>query len=155
MFINFVEAVDQEIDLLRRLRYRLIVLQSLTKDDSHEAMQPAIVETQESYENLRGAELIRAAATIKLTDQLELDPGAGMNEIAAISPGAWEEIVLERRKYLIESIDGVQRIIDDLKGVLSRRMTQTERALEFLKEHSSSGYGTGGSKTGMLITGAI
>ena len=154
-FINFIEAVDQEIGLLKKLRYRLMVLQALAKDDNPEAIQPSVVETQESYENVRAAELVRAAATIKLTDQLELDPEVGMNEIAAKSPGAWGEIVLERRKAMIESVAGVQQVIDVITLVLSQRIVQTEQALAFLKDHSNSGYGDSGNKTGLLITGTI
>lgn len=154
-FANFIEAVDQEIHLLKRLHYRLTVLQALVKDDCHAVMQSAVLETQEAYENLRLAELARAAAAITLTDQLELDPGVRMDEIAAKSHGAWKEIVLESRKALIENVDGVQRIIDAIMALSKQRITQTEQALEFLKKHSNSGYGDSGDNTGLLITGEI
>ena len=156
VYIEFINAVDQEISLLERLRYRLIVLKALTAySDGHGVLPFAIKETQQSYGDLRAAELMRATVTIKLTDRLNLDPGVGMTEIAAQSSGVWEEIVLEKRKAMIEAMNRVQKEINELSAALSRHIAETGQALEFIKQHSGFGYGEGGAKTGLLITGAI
>ena len=74
LFVQLVEALDRDLELLAVLRYRLIVLGALAGADQGPSIPTAVREVEHAYEDLRLADLVRATATVRVAEVFDLDP---------------------------------------------------------------------------------
>lgn len=155
LLVQFVETLDRELELLATIRYRLVVLGALAGADQSQSIPTAVHEAEIAFEALRLSELVRASVTVRLADEFKLDPTPRIDEIAANAGGGWGEILLEKRKTLIEAVTEIQGIASSITEAVGRRAALTEEALRFLKTDSQTTYGRSGSRGGVLVEGAI
>lgn len=155
LFVQFVETLDREVELLTTIRYRLIVLGAIAAFDQGDVIPKAVQEVEVSSEELKVFELLRASITIQLTDELNLDANSQIEEIAHHAQGAWEEILLDRRQSLKDSMDGIQELANSVCESMERRAALIEEALKFIRTGSGTTYGRTVSRGGVLVEGAI
>ncbi len=155
MLAEFIETVDQETELLNEFCYRLTILKALVVCDTHESIPRAVRDTESVYEQIKIAELVRSSATIKLIDELGLDPESAMDIIAKNVPDAWGEIILDRRTTMLKMLNTINSETKSLSESLSQRINQSKEALDFIGKHTGLTYGKSTPQGGMLVTGAI
>ena len=85
LFVQLVEALDRDLELLGVLRYRLIVLGALAGADQGPSLPTAVREIEVAYEDLRLADLVRATATVAVAEEFDLDPMPRLDQLAARS----------------------------------------------------------------------
>src|SRR6202451_3510291 len=96
LFVQLVEALDRDLELLEVLRYRLLVLGALAAADQGPSIPTAVREIEVAYEDLRLADLVRATATVSVAEVFELEPMPRLDQLAASAGGAWSDVLLER-----------------------------------------------------------
>lgn len=157
LFVQLVETLDREIEILDTIRYRLIVLGALAEADQGIMIPNAVKELESSYESLRLSELVRDSLTIPIADELTLDPVPKLSEIANRASGGWSEILLDRRKSIIEMVNQIHGHATAVTGAMGRRALLAEEALKHLRTDGGATYGQSGSspRAGVLVEGAI
>ena len=111
LFVQLVEALDRDLELLNALRYRLTVLGALAGADQGPSLPMAVREIEVAYEDLRLADLIRAAATVRVAEEFDLEAMPRLDELAdARHRGAWSEVLMERRRSIIETVIGIESL---------------------------------------------
>lgn len=155
MLVELVEALDNLLELLTVIRYRMVVLGALAGADQTSSLLYAVREIEVAYEGLRMAELVRSALTEKVADELGLHASPRLDEIAArVSPG-WAELLLERRHSLISLVAEIQGVSQTVSVAMGQRVALAEEAFAFLHSDSRSTYGRPASRGGVLVEGAI
>src|ERR1700677_913218 len=86
-FVQLVEALDRDLELLAVLRYRLIVLGALAGADQGPSIPTAVREIEVAYEDLRLADLVRATATVRVAEEFDLGPMPRLAAVAAPARG--------------------------------------------------------------------
>lgn len=155
LLLQFVETLDRELELLATIRYRLIVLGALASSDQGQSIPTAVHEAEIAFEALKLSELVRASATVRLADELNLDPMPRIGDLAARVDGGWGEIILDRRRALIEAVTEIQGVARSLTEAISRRAALSEEALRFLHADGQTTYGRNAPRGGVLVEGAI
>jgi len=155
LFVQLVESLDRDLELLAILRYRLIVLGALAAADQSPSIPMAVREIEIVYESLRLEELVRASATVSVADHLELDPTPRIDELAAHASEGWSEVLLDRRRVLIETVTGIQGLANTVSAAMGRRAALADEALAFLRADGGTTYGRAASRGGVLVDGAL
>jgi len=149
LFVQLVEALDRDLELLAVLRYRLIVL------GQGPSLPTAVREIEVAYEDLRLADLVRAAATLAVAEVFDLDPMPRLDQLAARSSGAWSEVLMERRRSIIETVIGIEGLASTVRSAMGRRASLAKEALAFLRVDAGATYGRSGVRGGVLVEGSI
>ena len=97
LLTELVEVLDEELERMATLRFRLIVLGSLMAADQTPWLERSIRDLEVASEQLRLADLRRAAATVGLLHEYDLEDEARLEEIAERADHAWGELLRERR----------------------------------------------------------
>ena len=155
LFVKLVEALDRDIELLATLRYRLIVLGALAGADQGPSIPLAVREIENAYEDLRIADLVRAAATSRVAQVFVLDPMPRLDELAVRASGAWSEVLMERRRCIIETVIGIENLADTVRSAMGRRASLAKEALAFLRVDAGATYGRSVVRGGVLVEGSI
>ncbi len=155
LLTQLVESLDRDLELLSILRYRLVVLGALAGADQGPSLPVAVREIEHTYESLRLADLVRASVTTRLADELTLDPRPRLGELAAHVSAGWADVLLDRRRALIEAVTSLQSLTDAVHSAMGRRAALAEEALSFLQTHGAATYGRPSSHGGVLVNGAI
>lgn len=158
LVVELVETLDRDLELLAALRYRMVVLGALAGADQSEFITLAVQEVERAYEALRLADLVRAATTEQLAEELDLKSMPRIDQIAALTHPGWTDVLLERRKELLEVISAIQSLSHTISEALGRRVALAEEALAFLRTEKSGTYGAYGRpapRWGVLVEGAI
>ena len=92
LLAELIEALDDELEQLTLLRFRLVVLGSLVAADQAVWLPTSVRELQATTDRLRLIDLRRAAATSGITEAFFLDPEAPLPQIAAQVDDGWGEI---------------------------------------------------------------
>ena len=154
-FVQLVEALDRDLELLAVLRYRLIVLGALAGADQGPSIPTAVREIEVAYEDLRLADLVRAAATLAVAEVFDLDPMPRLDQLAACAGGAWSEVLMERRRSIIETVLGIENLAGTVRAAMGRRASLAKEALSFLRMDAGATYGRSVVRGGVLIEGSI
>ena len=133
LFVQLVEALDRDLELLAVLRYRLIVLGALAGADQGPSIPTAVREIELAYEDLRLADLVRATATVRVAEEFDLDPMPRLDQLAARASGAWSEVLTERRRSIIETVIGIESLASTVRAAMGRRASLAKEALAFLR----------------------
>lgn len=155
LLVQLVGALDRDLELLEILRYRLIVLGALAGADQGPSIPTAVRDIENAYEALRMAELLRASVTVPVTDEFGLDLTSRIDELAEYASPAWSEILLERRRTLIETVAGIQGLANTISAAMGRRAALADEALSFLRADGGTTYGRSVARSGALVEGAI
>jgi hypothetical protein len=155
LFVQLVEALDRDLELLATLRYRLIVLGALAGADQVPSIPTAVHEIELAYEDLRLADLVRATATVLVAEEFDLDPMPRLDQLAAQAGGAWSEVLMERRRSLIETVIGIEGLATTVRTAMARRASLAQEALAFLRIDSGATYGRTVARGGVLVEGSI
>jgi hypothetical protein len=155
LFVQLVEALDRDLELLELLRYRLLVLAALAGADQGPSIPLAVREIEMAYEDLRLADLVRATATVRVADELELDPMPRLDQLAALSGGGWSEVLLDRRRSIIETVIGIENLATTVRTAMGRRAALAKEALAFLRVDAGATYGRSVLRGGVLVEGTI
>jgi len=155
LLVQLVEALDRDLELLEVLRYRLIVLGALAGADQGPSIPTAVREIESAYEDLRLADLIRATATVQVADELDLSPMPRLDELAELSGGGWREVLLDRRRSLIETVIGIENLATTVRTAMGRRASLAKEALTFLRVDAGATYGRSVLRGGVLVEGTI
>lgn len=155
LLVKLVEALDRDLELLGTLRYRLIVLGALAGADQSSLLPTAVHEIEGAYEALRVADLVRASVTERLALEFDLEAVPRLDELAARTPGAWSEILLDRRRDMVMTITGIQRDAEVIKAAMGRRVALAEEVLSFLRREGASTYSHVANRGGLLVQGTI
>lgn len=155
LFVQLVEALDRDLELLDVLHYRLIVLGALAGADQGPSLPTAVREIELAYESLRIADLVRASATAQIAQEFELDATPRIDELALLANDVWGEVLLERRRTLIVAVTGVQSLSRTVGAAMGHRVALAEEALSFLRGEGASTYNRSGSRGGLLVEGTL
>jgi hypothetical protein len=155
LLIQLVEALDRDLELLDILRYRLVVLGALAGADQGSYLPTAVREIELAYEDLRLADLVRASATVRVADELDLNPAPRLDQLADRSGGGWGEVLLDRRRSLIETIIGIEGLAGVVHSAMGRRASLAQEALSFLRADAGATYGRSVLRGGVLVEGTI
>jgi hypothetical protein len=155
LMAQLVETLDEELEQLALLRFRLIVLGALVAADQAFWLPTSVRELQATTERLRLIDLRRAAATSGITEAFWLDPEARLPEIAAQLDNAWGEMLHDRRRLILEQVANIRSVAEVTTSALGRRSTLLREALSFLSSGSSSSYGRQGPVRPQIVQGAM
>jgi hypothetical protein len=155
LFVQLVEALDRDLELLATLRYRLIVLGALAGADQGPSIPTAVHEIEVAYEDLRLADLVRASTTLRVAEEFDLDPMPRLDQLAARANGAWRDVLLERRRSLIEAVIGLEGLATTVRTAMGRRAALAKEALAFLQIDAGATYGRSVVRGGVLVEGSI
>lgn len=155
LLVELVDALDHDLELLAVLRYRLVVVGALAGADQSASLPLAVRETELAYEALRLAEIVRATVTEKVAEELDMDYAPRIDEIAAQVSEGWGEVLLQRRRNLIEIVSETQGVSRTVSLAMGRRVALAEEAFAFLRTDSTATYGRHSSRGGVLVEGAI
>lgn len=155
LLVELVEALDHDLELLAVLRYRIIVLGALAGADQTSSLPLAVREIEVAYEALRLAEIVRATVTERVADEFGVESMPRVDEIATYVSGGWSELLLERRRSLIEIVSEIQGLSQTVAVAMGRRVALAEEAFAFLRTDSSATYGRPATRGGVLVEGAI
>ena len=153
--VEFVETLDREVEMLATIRYRLIVLGALAGADQSQSIPTAVRETEIAYEALRLLELVRGSVTVRLADEFNLGPMPRIDELAARASDGWSEILLDRRRTLIEAVTEIQGLAGALTSAMGRRAAMAEEALASIRADRGATYGRAVPHEGVLVEGSI
>lgn len=155
ILIQFVDTLDNEIQLLSTIRYRLTVLGALAGADQGQLLPRAVQETESACEQLRLCELLRGTLAAKLADELEVDALARIDVFAENVEDAWSEILMDRRRMLLEAVAELQGLAESLTESMGRRAALAEAALSYLRSDKGTTYGRIAPRGGVIVEGAI
>lgn len=155
LLVQFVETLDRELEILATIRYRLIVLLALAGADEGQSIPTAVREAENASEALRLSELVRSSMTVQLADEFNIDPMSRIDELAVHAPGSWSEILMDRRRALIESMSGIQGLANSVSAAMGRRAELVEEALRFVHSDRVATYGRTAPRGAVLVEGAI
>jgi hypothetical protein len=155
LFVQLVEALDRDLELLDTLRYRLIVLGALAGADQGPSLPTAVREIELAHESLRIADLVRAATTAQIAQEFELDATPRIDDLASRANDAWGEVLLERRRTLIIAVTGLQSLATTVTAAMGRRVALAEEALAFLRGEGASTYNSARPRGGLLVEGTL
>jgi hypothetical protein len=154
LFVQLIEALDRDLEILATLRYRLIVLGALAGADQTPSIPTAVHEIELAYEDLRLADLVRATATEQVAEEFDLDPMPRLDQLAARAGGAWSEVLMERRGAIIETVIGIESLATTVRAAMGRRASLAKEALAFLRIDSGATYGRSIVRGGVLVEGS-
>lgn len=152
---ELVEVLDEELDRIATLRFRLVVLGSLMAADQGPWLERSIRDLELASEELRVADLRRAATTVGVLDEFELGEDARLGEIAERADRAWGELLRERRLRLLEEMAGVSRLVDTAAAAAGSRTALISEALSFLRSDATSEYTQRRGRTARLVQGSL
>jgi hypothetical protein len=155
LFVQLVEALDRDLELLATLRYRLVVLGALAGADQGPSIPIAVREIEAAYEDLRVADLVRASATVEVAEEFDLDPTPRLDQLAARASGAWSDVLLDRRRSIIEAVISIEGLAATVRTSMSRRASLAQEALAFLRTDAGATYGRSVVRGGVLVEGSI
>lgn len=155
LLVELVEALDRDLELLAVLRYRIVVLGSLAGADQSESLPLAVREIEVAFEALRLAEIVRASVTERVADEFAMQSMPRVDEIATYVSAGWSDLLLERRRNLIEIVSEIQGLSQTVSVAMSRRVALAEEAFTFLRTDTGATYGRPTSRGGVLVEGAI
>jgi hypothetical protein len=139
LFVQLVEALDRDLELLAVLR----------------SIPTAVREIEVAYEDLRLADLVRATATVSVAEVFELEPMPRLDQLAACAGGAWSEVLMERRRSIIETVLGIENLAGTVRAAMGRRASLAKEALAFLRMDAGATYGRSVVRGGVLVEGSI
>jgi hypothetical protein len=152
---DLIDVLDEELGRLATLRFQLVVLGSLVAADQAPWLDRSVRELERASEELRLADLRRAAATVGLSDEYDLGAEARLGDIAERADRAWGEILFERRSRLLEEIAGIERLVETTTMALGRRAALVGEAMTFLRTGGTSTYGRRPAGRAQLVQGAL
>lgn len=156
LFVQLVEALDRDLDLVEVLRYRLTVLGALAGTDQGPSIPMAVRELGIANEELRVADLVRAATSARIAEELGMDPESSSEVLVSQASDGWKEVLLERRRSLIEAITRVQGLSNTVSTAMRLRAKLSEEALAFLRGGQfTSNYGRETRREAVLVEGSI
>ena len=156
LLIQLIDVLDEELERIAVLRFRLVVLGSLMAADQTPWLERSVQELERASEQLRLADLRRAATTVGLSDEYNLGSEARLGDIADRVDEAWGEILRDRRLRLLEEVAAVERLVETTAAAAGRRTTLVQEALAFLTDHgASTTYGRRPAGTAQLVQGAL
>jgi hypothetical protein len=155
LLTELVEVLDEELERMATLRFRLIVLGSLMAADQTPWLERSIRDLEVASEQLRLADLRRAATTVGLLHEYGLEDEARLEEIAERADHAWGELLRERRLQLLEEMAGVSRLVDTAAAAAGSRTALVQEALTFLRSEPTSDYRQRGGGTARLVQGSM
>jgi hypothetical protein len=155
LIAQLVEALDHDLELIERLRYRLVVLGALAAADQGPSVPEAIRELGIAADELRMADLVRVAAMARVANELDLHPTSRVDALATRAGGAWSGVLLDRRRSLTEAVTGVQGLAGTVSAAMGRRASLADEALAFLRADGNATYGRSVPRGGVLVEGAI
>jgi hypothetical protein len=155
LLTELVEVLDEELERMATLRFRLVVLGSLMAADQTPWLERSIRDLEVASEQLRLSDLRRAAATIGLLHEYDLEDDARLEEIAERTDHVWGELLRERRLRLLEEMAGVSRLVDTAAAAAGSRTALVQEALTFLRSETTSDYGQHRGGTARLVQGSM
>jgi len=155
LLIQLIDVLDDELERIATLRFRLVVLGSLMAADQIPWLTRSVQDLERASEELRLVDLRRAATTVGLSDHYHLDPDARLGDIADEVDQAWGEILRDRRVRLLEELAGVERLVETTTAAMGRRTALVRDALAFLRSNGASTYGRHSAGTARLVEGAM
>jgi hypothetical protein len=155
LLAELVEVLDEELERMATLRFRLTVLGSLMATDQSPWLERSVKDLEFASAQLRLADLRRATATVGLIDEYELREDARLEDIAAQADQAWGELLLERRVRLLEEMAGVTRLVDTTAAAAGSRTSLVQEALKFLRNDTGTDYGQRRRATPRLVEGSM
>jgi hypothetical protein len=155
LLANLVEVLDDELERIDDLTYRFVVLAALVAADQTEWIPRSVRELQRASEDLRLADLRRAAATSGVTDTCGLDPDARLEDIVARVDRSWGAVLADRRATFLEQVAGLQSVADLTLHAVDRRSVLAEEALSFLRGDAAATYGRRTPPRAQIVLGSL
>ncbi len=152
---ELIDVLDDELERMAILRFRLVVLGSLMAADQTPWLERSIQELERASEQLRLADLRRAATTAGLTDEYDLGTEARLGDIADHVAEGWGEILRDRRFRLLEEIAALDGLVQTTTAAAGRRTAIVQEALTFLNSDAAPTYGRRPTGTARLVQGAL
>lgn len=155
LLAQLVEVLDEEVERLVDLRFRLVAIGALVATDQVEWLPQAVRELERSSEELRLADLRRAVATTGVTTACHLDPEARLHELAEQVAEGWGEVLRGRRRQLLEELADVQNLAELTTSAVGQHSELVQEALTFLRSNAGSAYSRHTVPRAPIVQGAM
>lgn len=152
---QLVDVLDAEIDRIRVLRHRFVVLSALVAADQGDWVPSSVLDLQRASEDLRVIELRRAVLASGIATSYGLDDEARLEEIVAVVDPSWAAVLDTRRQAIQEQMSHLRAEADITTTAVERRSALAEEALSFLHSDAASTYGRPRGTRAQIVQGAL
>ena len=109
----------RERDALSLLLFKLVEEQLIVRAGHTRWLAQANEEIEFALEQLRGTEVLRAAETDAISEELGLASAATLAELVAAAPEPWSTLYDEHRRALIKLVAEVEQVTAENRGLLT------------------------------------
>jgi hypothetical protein len=109
----------RERDALSLLLFKLVEEQLIVRAGQTRWLAQANEEIEFALEQLRGTEVLRAAETDAISEELGLPTGATLAQLEAAVPEPWATLYGEHRRALIKLVAEVEQVTAENRGLLT------------------------------------
>jgi len=134
MLRSLSDLLWRERDLLDALRYRLEVEHLLLGAGRTDLLPTAVRDVDDVLEQVRTAELARAAEVSAVVAELGLPDGASLLDIATAAPVPWEGILREHRTAFLSLTSEIATVAQTNRDFLMSAHHATQETLMSLSE---------------------
>ena len=152
---KLVDILDAEIDRIRVLRHRFVVLAALVAADQGDWLPNSVEDLQRASEDLRVIELRRAVLTSGIATAYGLDDEARLEEIVSSVDLSWGAVLDTRRQEIQEQMAHLRSESEITQAAVERRSARAEEALSFLHSDAASTYGRPRGTRAQIVQGAL
>ena len=118
-FAELSTMLWRERDALQLLLFKLVSEQLIVGSGQTRWLAQANEEIEFALEQLRGTEVLRAAETDALAEQLGLDAPATLAQLEAASDEPWATLYSEHRRALIELMAEIEQVTAENRRLLT------------------------------------
>jgi flagellar biosynthesis/type III secretory pathway chaperone len=116
-------------ELLEKLVYRLECEQLLLAAGRSRFLATATGEVEALLEELQVVEMQRASAADTVARELDLEPGATLEELAGTAQPPWTEVLLEHRQALLTVTGELSALAETNKHLMAAGLKAVEQTL--------------------------
>ena len=145
----------RERDALQLLLFKLIEEQLIVSSGRTRWLPQANEEIEFALEQLRGTEVLRAAETDAIADELDLPSPATLAQLEAAADEPWATLYGEHRRALLELIAEVEQVTAENRKLLAAGARAVRETLlsvsQTVRTYDSRGTATGPESGPLLM----
>lgn len=137
------EVLWRERHLLELLLFKLEEEQLVLTSGRTRWLTHATREVETVLEDIRQTELARAVHADTVAEQLGINAGASLSQIAAAAPAPWNELLIQHRDAFIKLTAEISQVGDGNRELLAMAHRATQETLMSLDVAAATYDGTG------------
>jgi hypothetical protein len=145
------ELLWQERNLLELLLFKLEEEQLLLTAGRSRWLPHATREVETVLEEIRGAEILRAAEAEAVAAELGLPPDAALGALSVSAPAPWDELLRAHRDAFVSLTSQIASLADDNRELLAISHRATQETLASLAATVETYDGSGRAAAGESV----